>query len=241
MAATVATNPPAPGTPATGADGARRIQRARTGRGGRPSRVDALKLGERILDVATELFLSEGYGATSIEAVASRAGISKRTFYHRFDGKASLFAAVVHRIIERIRPPASVPLLEGVTLPEILKRLAGFILDAALSPQAIALHRTITAESARFPELARAVNDEGGSEEAIALIAGLLERECRNPPLGATARAVAAQQFLDMVITTPQRRALGLGTPMSAKELEDWSNDAVALYLNGCLGWAARA
>ena len=241
MAATVATNPPTPDTPATGADGARRIPGTRTGRGGRPSRVDALKLGERILDVATELFLREGYGATSIEAVAARAGISKRTFYHRFDGKASLFAAVVHRIIERIRPPASVPLLVGTTLPEVLTRLAGFILDAALSPQAIALHRLITAESARFPELARAVNDEGGTEEAIALIGGLLERECRDPPLPATARAALAQQFLDLVITTPQRRALGLGTPMSAEELGNWATEVVALYLNGCLGRPARA
>ena len=41
-------------------------------RGGRPSREAAALLGERILDVATELFLAEGYGATSIEAVAQR-------------------------------------------------------------------------------------------------------------------------------------------------------------------------
>src|SRR5947209_19814422 len=52
-------------------------------RGGRPSREQAALLGERILDTATELFLAEGYGATSIEAIAQRAGISKRTFYHR--------------------------------------------------------------------------------------------------------------------------------------------------------------
>jgi len=240
MAATVATNPPDPATPATGTDGARPIASARTGRGGRPSRLDALKLGERILDVATELFLSEGYGATSIEAVAARAGISKRTFYHRFDGKAALFAAVVHRIIERIRPPASVPLLEGATLPEILKRLAGFILDAALSPQAIALHRLITAESARFPELARAVNGEGSTEEATALIGGLLAQQVPGLALPAARRAFLAQQFLDMVIALPQRRALGLGTPMSAEELEAWSTDVVTLFLHGSLGEAER-
>src|SRR5947208_875980 len=56
-------------------------------RGGRPSREQAARLGERILDVATHLFLSHGYGATSIEAVARRARVSKRTFYHRFPDK----------------------------------------------------------------------------------------------------------------------------------------------------------
>jgi AcrR family transcriptional regulator len=59
------------------------------------------------------LFLSLGYGATSIEAVARRARGSKRTFYHRFHDKPELFVAVVHRIIDRLRPPADFPLLEG--------------------------------------------------------------------------------------------------------------------------------
>ena len=65
------------------------------GRGGRPSRLQSAQLADRILDVAETLFLSHGFGATSIEAVAKRAGISKRTFYHRFPGKERLFEAVV--------------------------------------------------------------------------------------------------------------------------------------------------
>src|ERR1019366_3901630 len=104
------------------------------GRGGRPARADALRLREGILEVATELFLAKGYGSTTIEAVAARAGISKRTLYHRFDDKSVLFAAVVHEIIEQMRPPAGVPLIEGATLREVLGRLAGMILRAALSP-----------------------------------------------------------------------------------------------------------
>ena len=87
-------------------------------RGGRPSRAEALRLRERILVAATELFLAEGYGSTSIEAVAKHAGVSKRTLYDRFDDKAVLFAAVVHRIIAQIRPPPEVPLVEGATLAE---------------------------------------------------------------------------------------------------------------------------
>src|SRR5215831_11028175 len=79
-------------------------------RGGRPSLAQAEKLGERILDVATQLFLSHGYGATSIDAVARRAGVSKRTFYHRYADKPALFSAVVHRVIERLRPPVDVPI-----------------------------------------------------------------------------------------------------------------------------------
>ncbi|HEX7403217.1 MAG TPA: TetR/AcrR family transcriptional regulator, partial [Usitatibacter sp.] len=97
--------------------------------------------------------MSHGYGATSIEEVARRTRVSKRTFYHRFDDKPALFGAVVHRIVERLRPPAGVPLVEGADLAALLERLAELILHAALSPQALALHRLIVGESARFPKL----------------------------------------------------------------------------------------
>ncbi len=202
--------------------------------GGRPSRAAALELRDRILEVATELFLTEGYGSTSIEAVAGRAGISKRTFYHRFDDKAALFAAVVHRIIGQIRPPPGVPLLAGATLQGILRRLAGFILRAALSPQAIALHRLVTAEAARFPNLVRAVYDEGWAQEATTLIGDLLARELPDPHLSVELRSFAAAQFLHMVVAQPQRRTMGLGAPMTPSELDAWADHTVNLFLNGC-------
>jgi TetR/AcrR family transcriptional repressor of mexJK operon len=210
-------------------------------RGGRPSRAAALALNERILDVATELFLAQGYGLTTIEALARRAGISKRTFYHRFADKAVLFGAVVHRIIQGVRPPPEVPLLEGATLHEMLKRLAGLIMHAALSPPAIALHRLIMAESGRFPELARAVNAQGASQEAISLISALLAREIDNAELTAPARDFAALQFLQLVVVVPQRRALGYDKPMSAAELEAWADSSVRLFLGGCRGWRRSA
>ena len=207
-------------------------------RGGRPSRDEAANLSDRILDAATELFFARGYGATSIEAVAQCARISKRTFYHRFDDKPALFGAVLHRIIEGLRPPLAIPLVSGVDVAEILRRLAGLILHAALTPQALALHRLIVGESARFPGLAAAVTNEGATQEAIALIAGVLAQEARSGTLSLDDPAGAAEQFLYLVLTIPQRRALGLGKPMTAVELERWANAVVDLFLNG---YRARA
>ena len=114
-------------------------------RGGRPSRETSEQLGTLILDAATELFLTHGFGATSIEAVAQRTRISKRTFYHRFEDKSALFAAVVHRIVESLRPSTGIPLIEGTDPQAMLERLAALILKAALSPPAVALHRMIVA------------------------------------------------------------------------------------------------
>jgi AcrR family transcriptional regulator len=209
-------------------------------RGGRPSKGEAEALAHRIVDAAAELFFTLGYGATTIEAIAQHARISKRTLYHRFDGKSELFGAVVHRTIERMRPPADVPLLHGNDLAQMLDGLATLVLRAALSAPAIALHRLIVAESGRFPDLAAAVNNQGASEEAIRLIAGLLEREMHAGNLKLDDARFAAQQFLYMLVSVPQRRAMGLGVPMSPAETDAWGRDVVNLFLNGCRGWEVK-
>jgi AcrR family transcriptional regulator len=180
------------------------------------------------------MFLALGFGATSIDALAQQLRMSKRTFYHRFPNKEALFAAVVHRIIQRLRPAADTPLIAGAGLEAVLERLATLILHAALSPQAIALHRMIVAESARFPELARVLALEGATEEATKLIAGILEREVTDRRLRIDDTRFAAQQFLQMVVTLPQRRAMGLGDAMSADELREWPHKVSDLFLRGC-------
>jgi len=203
-------------------------------RGGRPSRVEAGQIRDQILDIATALFLRDGYGATSIEAVAKRARISKRTFYHRFPDKAALFAAVVHRIIEKLRPPAGIPLYDGGSLEEILGRLARLMLRAAVAPTALALSRLMIAEAQRFPELAAIAAREGARAEAVVQIAALLAREAESGSLAAESPEFAAEQFIQMVISLPQRRAMGFGRPMAETDLEAWADDCVALCLCGC-------
>ena len=205
-------------------------------RSGRPAQQTAAKLRDHILDIATALFLNHGYGPTSIEAVAQHARISKRTFYHRFDDKAALFSAVVHRIIDRLHPPADVPLLSDGSLHENLLRLAHLMVRAAVTPQAVALHRLIVAESARFPELAVIASEHGGIQEAIKLVTCLLEREIRKNQLALNNTDFAARQFLQMVISLPQRRAMGLGIPMTPREIEIWASNTVNLFINGCRG-----
>jgi TetR/AcrR family transcriptional regulator, mexJK operon transcriptional repressor len=112
------------------------------------------------------------------------------------------------------------------------------ILHAGLAPQALALHRLVNAESVRFPELVQAVSGDGIMIEATDLIGGLLERELGADKLGRENREFAATQFIFMVLSVPQRRAIGYGAPMSETELEHWSSKVVELFLAGCRGLA---
>lgn len=211
-------------------------------RSGRPSREEAERLHRVIIGIATRMFLTEGYGATSIDAIAREARMSKRTFYHRFRDKADLFAAVAHDVMIGLRPSGAedeagaAALFAGAGLPEILLRVARLVLNAALAPQAIALSRVILAEAPRFPELAKAVLGEGSRQEAVRHISALLERERRAGRVRFDEAQFAAEQFLQMVVSIPQRRAMGLGVPMGEAELEAWSRQTVRLFVEGVTG-----
>jgi AcrR family transcriptional regulator len=52
---------------------------------------------EQLLDVGRSLFAEKGFEATSIEEIASRAGVSKPLVYEHFGGKEGLYAVVVDR------------------------------------------------------------------------------------------------------------------------------------------------
>jgi len=74
----------------------------------------------------------------------------------------------------------------------------------------------------------------GARQEAIERIAALLEKEMQAGRIVVKNPLFAAEQFLQLVISVPQRRALGLGKAMDAEEMEIWGRDAVEFFLNAC-------
>ena len=57
---------------------------------------------EQLLDVGRKLFAERGYDGTSVEEIASRAGVSKPVVYEHFGGKEGLYAVVVDREVQRL-------------------------------------------------------------------------------------------------------------------------------------------
>src|SRR5476649_1023814 len=56
---------------------------------------------------AEQRFLSDGYAATTIAAVAADAGVSVHTIYKSFGGKAGLVRAIWRRALEGVGPVAA--------------------------------------------------------------------------------------------------------------------------------------
>ncbi|MCW2915724.1 MAG: transcriptional regulator, TetR family [Actinomycetia bacterium] len=50
---------------------------------------------EKVVEAARELFVAQGYGATSLQEVADRAGVAVQTIYFVFRNKRTLFKEVV--------------------------------------------------------------------------------------------------------------------------------------------------
>ena len=61
----------------------------------------------QLVDVGRKLFAQKGLDGTSVEEIASKAGVSKPVVYEHFGGKEGLYAVVVDREMQR--------LLDGVT------------------------------------------------------------------------------------------------------------------------------
>ena len=179
-----------------------------------------------MLDAATDLFLRDGYGTTSLEAVAAAAGVSKRTLYARFSGKAALLQMVVARLVTNWLPAFDAEIGQGGGLRDTLLGSARVMLATALTPQALGLYRLIIAEIGRFPELALVMRDAGaaaGTDRLANVMA----------TAGITDPIWAAEQFMALVLSVPQRRGLGLGPPLDTTGQEAWAKRAVDLFLDG--------
>ena len=84
---------------------------------------------EQLLDVGRALLAAKGFGGTSIEEIAQRAGVSKPVVYEHFGGKEGLYAAVVDREMERLLTRMTTALSGGGHPRELLERAAVTLLD----------------------------------------------------------------------------------------------------------------
>ncbi len=118
---------------------------------GRPSVRTEHETHTLLRQAASEVFLSEGYAGTSIEAVARKAGMSTRTIYKTVPNKASLFRLVaddaIKTSIAHLDMPPDVATLEGKVFA-----LSRAFADLVLSKEAVLKARAVFAEQAQFPE-----------------------------------------------------------------------------------------
>lgn len=198
---------------------------------GRPTRHAAAALPDRILDAAQNLFLAQGFEATSLNQIAARAGSTKRTLYVKVGDKAELFAAVVRRMLNDRRQRLSHADAAG-TPSERLTRFGEELLTIGLDPDVLLLYRLIVAEAPRFPALANLM-EEQLTHGARRHLADLLRDEVARGRLRLTDLETAAQLFVAMVLGPPQQAVLFGLKPWGQARRAAWVVAAVEVLLEG--------
>lgn len=151
-----------------------------------------------VVDAAAELFLGNGYVSTSIEAIASRAGVAIQTIYNSVGNKPALLSAVLDAAVagpnsprtvaefmaERVAGAADVPAVVAVLadwfaegMPRSRATFAAIGQAAAVDP-AVARLRDERARQrlANYRHAAAAIRERGGlgngmdDDEAAAVI-----------------------------------------------------------------------
>lgn len=105
---------------------------------------------QRLLDAACEAFREEGY-KVSIDRLAARARVARQTLYNYFPSKDVLFAEAVRHIIQSVL----VTLDGDGDVRATLLSFGEAYRAKVLSPEGIAIFRTLMAEAPRFPALAK--------------------------------------------------------------------------------------
>lgn len=160
-----------------------------------------------IVSAARAAFLRHGYGNTSMSAIAAKLGGSKTTLWSYFRNKRELFDAVVDDLVERYGDALRLPLRIEADPRETLNAFAVSIITTVTRPQIVAMHRMVTGEAGRFPELGRALVERGmrrGQARLAEWIAQQMERGTlrRADPLvaaihfGGLCQCGAFQQYL---------------------------------------------
>ena len=72
---------------------------------GRPTREQQASRRDELLQVSLDTFLERGFEQTTVEEIAARVGMSKRTMYALHEDKTALFKAAVRHAIQAFTIP----------------------------------------------------------------------------------------------------------------------------------------
>jgi len=183
-----------------------------------------------IVEAARELFVSRGYGHTTMADVAAHCHMSKRTLYELFSGKAALFAAIVeaHRF-EMLALPGD---YDDLPLTEALAQIFRIDLDDEASESRIAIMQFIMMETRQHPELGPVMRRHG-PDTAIGLLAKWLNRERRRSRVSVDDTNAAAKMLMDMVFgAMAAKTADGLEWP-GAEDRTTYVRRCIDVFVNG--------
>lgn len=206
--------------------------RKSTGTKTRKKRGRPIDLGKRqaIIRAAQCVFIEQGFEATSLDAVALEAGVSKLTIYNHFGGKDELFAAALIDKCDHFMRPETLRTAGFASTRDGLIHIGRSFLDLLLDAEALKMHRVVMAESAKHPKVATLFFEQAvrrTSQKVGEFVAG----EARAGRLVVRNVESATSAFLSLVKGFPMMLALFNQPLPSRSELNSHVETATDIFL----------
>jgi TetR/AcrR family transcriptional repressor of mexJK operon len=126
-----------------------------------PGRPKDLEKRAAILSAGARLFTQRGFDATSMDAIAAEAGVSKLTVYNHFSDKENLFHEAVMFVAEQYLPHETFEPRRNGNLREQLRGIARAFSALVHSAESAALHRMLAADARLSGKLGPMFYDAG--------------------------------------------------------------------------------
>jgi AcrR family transcriptional regulator len=187
-----------------------------------------------IYDAARHAFAAGGYGATSMEAVARRAGVSTKTLYRLIPNKASLFEGMVSDRLDRFFTDVNLQAGDDGGIEQALYVALMACADLTLDDEVIAIQRMALQETGKSSDLAEMFYRNAIQRTAAAL-AEWLRLQQKRGSIELDDADEAAGILLGMVASAPRRAAMFGGVPLpSRSQIEARVRHCAKLFLRGC-------
>ncbi|MEZ7277428.1 TetR/AcrR family transcriptional regulator [Pseudoalteromonas sp. N1230-9] len=157
-----------------------------------------MKLSQRkrldILNAAETLFFQQGFEHTSMDQVASLAGVSKRTVYNHFENKDVLFQAILVFMFEKVRKDNAVLFNSDKPVNEQLTQIAEQEVALLTSKEFLKVAKVAFMQMLQQPDLAKSLanNSMGCMQDLVAF----LEQATLAQKLQVEDAEFAAKQFV---------------------------------------------
>ncbi|MDE2356585.1 MAG: TetR/AcrR family transcriptional regulator [Alphaproteobacteria bacterium] len=150
---------------------------------------------EAILDAAAEVFMEQGFAASSMNEIAARVGGSKGTLYNYFKNKEELFAAYIARYCAFQQRAMDDLLASSGDLREVLDAVGRTYLDVSVSPFSLRNLVLVISEAWRAPEIGQAFY-EAGPRRGAEKLAAFMAQASADGRLKPCDPEIAAMQFI---------------------------------------------
>ncbi len=200
---------------------------------GRPSKEYAQQRRIALLKCAFHEFLENGFAATTIDAIAEKMQMTKRTIYNQYASKEKLFQACVE--LAMLDTKITDDQYESAVTDDIattLFNIAKLRIDMYQGSSALGLQKILSAESGRFPHLV-ALNYRHDPAKARSTVQTNLERFAAEGHIQCSNGYVLAEMFLGMSVGLTVSLLKTGHIDNTAEAIDRQIESAVSVFLSG--------